>query len=205
MVKAIPARGCSWSPSSLCSLHHQYGWQPDRIVANALFADGAAAIVGGGGPAKTRAPHVERSAWQVAANGSLVLPDSEDVMSWRIGDHGFDMTLSPAVPDMIRQSLRLWLAEWLRSQGRSLADIRSWAIHPGGPRILTACGEALDLSSQRLEPSRQILARYGNMSSPTVLFILEELLRAKADAPAVALAFGPGLTIEAMLLDPSRD
>ena len=188
----------------LCSLHQQYGWQPDRIVANALFADGAAAIVGGGTPAKPRSHDDAPPAWQVVANGSLVLPDSEDAMSWRIGNHGFDMTLSPCVPDMVRQSLKPWLAEWLKSQNRSLEDIASWAIHPGGPRILTACGEALDLSPGLLEPSREILARFGNMSSPTVLFILKELMRAEADRPCVALAFGPGLTIEAVLLESDR-
>ena len=180
----------------LCSLHHQYGWQPDRVVANALFADGAAAIVGG-----RVSPERHSSRWQVTANGSLVLPDSQDAMSWRIGDHGFAMTLSATVPDMIRQSLRAWLAEWLKSQNRSLDEIESWAIHPGGPRILTACGEALDLSPEQIKPSREILARYGNMSSPTVLFILNELTRAASRGPCVALAFGPGLTIEAMLLE----
>ncbi len=183
----------------LCSLHHQYGWQPDRIVANALFADGSAAIVGGRVSAESPS-----SRWQMTANGSLVLPDSQDAMSWRIGDHGFNMTLSATVPDVIRQSLKSWLAEWLASHNRSLDDIECWAIHPGGPRILTACGEALDLSPEQIKPSRDILARYGNMSSPTVLFILEELTRIGARGPCVALAFGPGLTIEAMLLESSR-
>ncbi len=178
----------------LCTLHHQYGWQPDRIVANALFADGAAAVVGSSRDSQP-AP-----AWKVIANGSLVLPDSEDAMSWQIGDHGFDMTLSSCVPDMIRESLKGWLSAWLASQGLSLNEVGSWAIHPGGPRILSACGEALDLDAEQIKPSREILSRCGNMSSPTVLFILNELMQANAPRPTVALAFGPGLTIEAVLL-----
>lgn len=186
----------------LCSLHQQYGWQPDRIVANALFADGAAAIVGTGCDAETRPSRNGTSPrWKALANGSLVLPDSEDVMSWRIGNHGFEMTLSPRVPEMIRQSLRPWLSAWLHTNDRSLAEVRSWAIHPGGPRILSACGDALGLSSAELNPSREILSRYGNMSSPTVLFILNQLMKENAERPSVALAFGPGLTIEAMLME----
>jgi predicted naringenin-chalcone synthase len=79
-------------------------------------------------------------------------------------------------------------------------DIRGWAIHPGGPRILAACAEALELSDVALRPSQQVLADYGNMSSPTVLFILEQFRRQPDRLPCVVLAFGPGLTIEAALL-----
>jgi predicted naringenin-chalcone synthase len=186
----------------LCSLHHQYGWQPDRIVANALFADGAAAIVGRSSPTRSRHDRSDDSStWKVTANGSHVLPDSEELMNWRIGDHGFEMTLSPRVPDLIRQSLKPWLCEWLHQQGRRLEDVGSWAIHPGGPRILSACGETLNLAPRLLEPSREILARYGNMSSPTVLFILKELIAAQAKRPCVGIAFGPGIAIESMLIE----
>ena len=76
----------------------------------------------------------------------------------------------------------------------------SWAVHPGGPRILAAFGEAAGLDRTMLEPSYQVLAEYGNMSSPTVLFILERLRRIEAARPCVALAFGPGLAVEAVLL-----
>lgn len=185
----------------LCSLHHQYGWQPDRIVANALFGDGAAAVVGRGLHKKDSHARAASLRWKVTANGSVVLPDSEELMSWRIGNHGFEMVLSPSVPDLIRQSLRPWLSEWLNRNDRCLEHIGSWAIHPGGPRILSACGEALDLKPHQLRPSRDILADYGNMSSPTVLFILKGLMQANAERPCVALAFGPGLAIEAMLVE----
>jgi prepilin-type processing-associated H-X9-DG protein len=178
----------------LCSLHQQYGWHPDRIVANALFADGAAALVAvqSGGSANR--------GWRVAASGSTILPETADLMSWRIGDHGYEMTLSPRVPDVIRQALRPWLSQWLGRHGLDVVDIGSWAIHPGGPRILKACGEALRLDGTQLEPSQRILAEYGNMSSPTVLFILQQLMRAAAPRPCVMLAFGPGLTVEAALV-----
>ncbi len=122
------------------------------------------------------------------------------MMSWSIGDHGFEMTLSPRVPDTIRQSLRPWLEQWLAEQQTSIEEIGSWAIHPGGPRILDACAEAAQLSNDTLAPSRSVLADYGNMSSPTVLFILNQLRAANAPRPCVMLAFGPGLAIESALV-----
>lgn len=178
----------------LCSLHFYYGWDPEKVVANALFADGAAALVG----IEPRAG--PRSVWEVAATGSYLLPDSEDAMAWRIGDHGFEMTLSPRIPGLINQRLRPWLAEWLRLQGYSLEHVHTWALHPGGPRILGAVEKALGLPAEASAASRAILRECGNMSSPTLLFILERLLNAGEATPCVALAFGPGLVVEAALL-----
>ena len=177
----------------LCSLHHQYDADAQQMVANALFSDGAAAVVGCSSD-NNSAP------WQLIDQFSCVLPDTTDLMSWRIGDHGFVMRLSPHVPHVIEQTLRPWLAEHLSRHSLHVDDIRSWAIHPGGPRILTSCADSLVIDHAFLEPSRRVLADFGNMSSPTVLFIIDEL-RARADSlPCVALAFGPGLTIEAALL-----
>ncbi len=178
----------------LCSLHHQYGMDPGRVVANALFADGAAAVVGRAG---RKGAEIR---WQVAAHGSTVLPDTEELMKWCIGDHGFEMTLSPRVPATICQSLTPWITQWLAAQQTSIAAIGSWAIHPGGPKILDACNEALGLDDKALSPSRRVLTNYGNMSSPTILFILQELQEAAAPLPCVLLAFGPGLTIEMALV-----
>ncbi|NOX53579.1 MAG: type III polyketide synthase [Planctomycetes bacterium] len=178
----------------LCSLHQQYGWHPERIVANALFADGSAAVVGKGCPAEAPLP------WRLVSSGSTILPHSADLMSWRIGDHGFEMTLSPRVPEVIRRELCDWLQQWLSQAGLQIGNICSWVIHPGGPRILKACAETLGLSDAQLRPSQKVLAEFGNMSSPTVLFILERLMQADASRPCVMLAFGPGLTIEAALL-----
>jgi predicted naringenin-chalcone synthase len=177
----------------LCSLHYHYGWNPSKMVANALFADGAAAVVG----APTAAAP---DAWRVAATGSCLVPDSADAMTWTIGEHGFEMTLSKQVPALIARHLRPWLAAWLEREGVALSEVRSWAIHPGGPRILSAVEEGLDLPREAAAASRAVFAAHGNMSSPTVLFILDRLRRQGASRPCVALAFGPGLMAEAVLL-----
>jgi predicted naringenin-chalcone synthase len=176
----------------LCSLHFAYGWDPEMLVANTLFADGAAALVGKGGG--------ESEGWRVQASGTLLMPESEEAMSWRIGDHGFRMTLSPLVPERIRSHLAGWLTEWLGEQGLAIEDVGSWAVHPGGPRILDAVEAALELPDEALAVSRDILRTHGNMSSPTVLFIVERMRREEAPRPCVALAFGPGLVVEAALL-----
>lgn len=173
----------------LCSLHYYYGWDPQRVVANALFADGAAALIVGNGT----------EAWNVRDNACCLLPDSEADMSWRIGDHGFEMTLSKRVPSLIARHVRPWLQTWLARHELTIETIGSWAVHPGGPRILDAAGEALGLSEEQLRPSREVFAEYGNMSSPTVLFIVERLRQQDARRPCVALGFGPGLNAEAAL------
>ncbi|MCH9655928.1 MAG: type III polyketide synthase [Planctomycetes bacterium] len=179
----------------ICTLHQQYGWCPDKIVANALFADGAAAVVGKQGT------NPSRESWNLVASGSTLIPDSEEMMSWRIGNHGFEMTLSPQIPDLINDTLRSWLESWLAHQGFTIEEIGSWAIHPGGPRILNAVAEAVGFDEWQLTPSREILAEYGNMSSPTVLFILKKLQSQNAKLPCVMLGFGPGLAIEAALIN----
>jgi predicted naringenin-chalcone synthase len=177
----------------LCSLHYQYNWDPQRIIANAIFADGAAALIGAGAAA---AP---AEAWRVTSSGSCLIPASSDAMTWVISDHGFVMTLARRVPALIAQHLRPWLTSWLASHGLALADIASWAIHPGGPRILSAVEESLGLSRERTADSWEVFAEYGNMSSPTVGFILERLRDRGAPRPCVALGFGPGLVAEAAL------
>ncbi|MEN8148855.1 MAG: type III polyketide synthase [Planctomycetota bacterium] len=174
----------------LCSLHFQYPWSFDNVVANALFADGAAAVVAepGTGP------------WTVAACGSHVFPDSREAMTWNVTDHGFTLTLSPKVPSLIETGLRPWVEEFLGAQGLALGDVRSFAVHPGGPKILDSVEEALSMPPDSLAVSRKVLAEYGNMSSPTVLVILERMRRRDAPLPCLALAFGPGLTAEAALI-----
>jgi predicted naringenin-chalcone synthase len=179
----------------LCSLHHQYTSDLQQIVANALFSDGAGAIVGS---AENCA--AQEAVWQVVDQQTYVVPETDDLMSWRIHDHGFQMTLSPRVPDVIGESLRPWMACWLTKHRLAISDIGGWAIHPGGPRILTACGNALGLDEEMLRLSRGVLADFGNMSSPTVLFILERLQHKANTRPCVMLAFGPGMTIESALL-----
>ena len=177
----------------LCSLHFAYGAAPEQWVANALFADGAGAFV------VAPTPHLD-AAWRVAAHGSCLFPESHDAMAWRIGDHGFEMALSPRIPGLIRTHLRPWLIEWLAGQGLSLPQVCSWAIHPGGPRVLDAVAQALALSSASTAVSAEILATCGNMSSATMVFLLERLRQQDAPRPCVALGFGPGLIAEVALL-----
>src|SRR5262249_6839608 len=156
----------------LACLHYHYGWDPQRIVANALFADGAAAVAGSAaGPA---------GAWRLRASGSCVVPDTADAMTWTIGDHGFEMTLSKKGPQLIARNLRRWLGGWLEDQGVGLAGVASWAVHPGGPRILEAVEEGLGLPRTVSADSRAVFAEHGNMSSPTILFILERMQRRQA-------------------------
>ncbi|NNK61672.1 MAG: type III polyketide synthase [Gemmatimonadetes bacterium] len=175
----------------LCSLHFAYGWDPEMLVANTLFADGAAALVGWSGT----------DGWAVRDQGTLLMPDSQEAMTWRIGDHGFRMTLSSQVPERIRSHLAGWLVPWLAERGLRPDQVGSWAVHPGGPRILEAVEDAMELPDGALRVSRETLRDYGNMSSPTVLFILERMRREAAPRPCVALAFGPGLVVEAAILD----
>jgi prepilin-type processing-associated H-X9-DG protein len=182
----------------LCTLHHQYGWNPDQIVANALFADGSAAVV----CVPATDAHQSEATLSALSSASTIVPETEDLMSWRIGDHGFQMGLSPRVPDVIRGTLRPWLAGWLAKEGVELDQVGQWAIHPGGPRILQACVEALELPSEAIAASKGVLAEFGNMSSPTILFILDRLQQQNAPGPWVLLAFGPGLTVEAALVSP---
>ncbi|MGZ3356835.1 MAG: type III polyketide synthase, partial [Isosphaeraceae bacterium] len=163
----------------LCSLHQQYGWDADKVVANALFADGAAAVVAIND--ESTRPH----RYRVLASGSTVIDDSEDAMSWRIGNQGFEMSLSPRVPDLICEHLRPWLEDWLKHHGLDLARVGSWAVHPGGPRILSAVAEAMGLDRLALDFSHQVLADHGNMSSPTILFILDRLDKAETPRPCV--------------------
>jgi predicted naringenin-chalcone synthase len=179
----------------VCSLHFQYGWDISQIVVNALFADGAAAMV-----IVPEAVRLENRAFSILANGSTILPDCEDAMSWRIGDHGFMMTLSQRVPELIATHVGPWLRDWLARQDLAIDSVGSWAVHPGGPRILSAFGEAAGLDRSMLEPSYRVLVEHGNMSSPTIAFILERLRMLKAPRPCVAIAFGPGLAVEAALL-----
>ncbi len=198
-AEADPAARVLVCAVELCSLHYHYGWNPKRMVANALFADGAAAVVGGGEPGAS-APGAG-DAWRVVAHSSCLFPDSEYAMTWHIGDHGFDMTLSTRVPNLIAANLRPWVERWLDENGLALGDVASWAVHPGGPRVLTDVEQALGLDPAATAVSREVLGECGNMSSPTVLFLLERLRRQGAPRPCVALGFGPGLVVEAALIN----
>ena len=190
----------------LCSLHFQYGTAADQIVANSIFADGAAALVG-----RAAGDQLPDRRWRLVDHCSTILPGSAGQMGWTIGDHGFEMTLSAEVPGTIAGPLPGLVDQLLGRHGDSRADVDHWAVHPGGPRVLAAVETALGLGPDRLAGSRQILAEHGNMSSSTILFILDRLLTgadtatqrpeiASAEETCVAMAFGPGLTAELALL-----
>lgn len=151
-------------------------------------------------PARGSGGRAASDPWRVTATGTHLMADSAEAMTWRVGDHGFRMTLSARVPELIEAHLRPWLVGWLDEQGLGLDDVQSWAIHPGGPRILAAAENALGLARESTAVSRSVLRECGNMSSATILFILDQMRAERAPRPCVALAFGPGLAVEATLL-----
>jgi predicted naringenin-chalcone synthase len=147
----------------LCSIHQQYSEDPQQMVANSLFADGAASCL---------------------------------VVSREI-----QMMLSPEVPLVIERELKGPFEKWLNSNQLSQHDIQGWAVHPGGPRILDSVENGLGLSPTMIQASRHVLAHHGNMSSPTVFFVLQELeMQILGMQNCVLLGFGPGLHVEAILL-----
>ncbi len=200
----------------LCSLHYQYGYDPDRIVSGALFADGSASVVLQSVPPTTPQSVLKSSGdssqidegqdaaatgvGRMVATGSCLVPDSRDAMTWRIGDTGYEMTLSARVPGLIEANLKDYLAGWLAQQGETIDSIQGWAVHPGGSRILTATRDALGLCDDDLATSRGVLNDHGNMSSSTMLFILNRFAKADRPKPWVMLGFGPGLEIEVALI-----
>jgi predicted naringenin-chalcone synthase len=194
----------------LCSLHFSYGWDPGRLIANALFADGAAGAVVSQKEKLQQIQTVARpgARWSVQSLSSRLLPDSSQAMTWVIGDHGFEMTLASNVPTLIADHLGQWCQGWLGQAGLDIKSVGSWAVHPGGPKVLSAINDALSLPVDALTASRDVLARQGNMSSATILFILEEIRQNhkhqnKTDNTVACIGLGPGLMAEGMLLTPA--
>jgi predicted naringenin-chalcone synthase len=133
---------------------------------------------------------------RLTQGAARLIESARESMTWRITDHGFAMTLAREVPVIVRQSLVTFVDD---ACGGSRP--RTFVVHPGGPGILEAVDEALDLRGDSgLAAARTVLRRVGNVSSGTVLFVLEELLRTDCELPAMLLAFGPGLTVESMML-----
>ena len=192
----------------LCTVHMQASDDPDTIVASSVFSDGAAAAVVTGremGDSPDEAGDSVGAVLDLDAFDTTLTPVGEGDMAWTIGDHGFEMVLSRYVPAIIGEHIHGALAPLLGGDvslaGRPAA-VDLWAVHPGGRSILDKVQQALALSEAQLEPSRSTLAEHGNMSSATVLFVLQRLLRAVTTAPqrVCAMAFGPGLTVESALL-----
>lgn len=188
--------------AELCTLHFQIEDSLESVVVNSLFSDGAAATVVS---ARERDDAAGRLAY---VDGQCHLDDdSMEDMTWAIGDTGFTMGLSSRVPDVVGTNLPSYVDELFSAHDLEPEDLDFWAIHPGGRRIVEAAGEALGLSDEDLADSLAVLHEYGNMSSPTILFVLQRILQKRAQgdgAPpdrGIAMAFGPGLTIEGALFE----
>ena len=175
----------------LCSLHFQLKDDLDTMVANAIFADGASAALIAG-----TEPSAGGSFLEFEAFDSQILPESEEDMAWSIGNTGFGMKLSAYVPRIINENLGTILDGILSKAGRSVDQIDIWAVHPGGKAILEKIESALDLAPEELAVSYDILRRFGNMSSVTIMFVLKEILADQRSGEMLAVAFGPGLTVE---------
>lgn len=179
--------------TELCSLHIQTEFTINNIIGNALFADGSAAVIIGAQPRDG-----EKVLWEIEQCMFFALPNSQDVMTWKIGEHGFVMNLGPEVPIHIGGQIKS-IAEQLVA-GHTTLDQTAWLIHPGGKAIISAIEKACDINPEKTKASWDILANYGNMSSPTFLFVLERALAKQDQEWAVGLAFGPGLSVDGMLL-----
>ena len=182
----------------LCTLHMQVNDAPDSILANSLFADGAAAAI-----VSARVPEPRSAAYRLHGFESALVASSEQEMAWEIGDEGFNIVLSSYVPDIIGANIRALLGGVLQRQNLAFDKIDEWAVHPGGRAILDKVQQSLALKPEALNASRSILRDYGNMSSATILFVLKELLDEAECEPAMtcAMAFGPGLTVETAVLE----
>lgn len=205
MVRADPAARVLVVSVELCTLHFQKSHDPDHLVSNALFGDGAAACLVLGQPLASLAGADPAPSLALRAFHCGLAPEGVQDMAWHIGDFGFEMTLSGYVPALIQRGIGQLTADLLHDLPVRREDIRHFALHPGGRKILEAIEQALELSKEDNRYAYQVLRDYGNMSSATVLFVLRELLAAATPAdhgaPVLSCAFGPGLTMEAMLLE----
>lgn len=182
--------------TELCSIHFQKENTDDNLLANALFADGSAAVLFEASPRKGITLELEESHCELATEG-------EHDMTWTVGDLGFEMRLSSYVPDIIRSGIRNLTRSLLAKIRRQPSDISFYAIHPGGKKILETIESELGMSKDQNRYAYQVLRNFGNMSSPTVLFVLQALcqdLRPEDDQKRIlSFAFGPGLTLESAL------
>lgn len=184
--------------TELCSLHFQKESTEDNLLANGLFADGAAALLMEKNPVK---------GWNfsTAAFHNALSFTPEQHMAWSIGNFGFEMKLSSYVPDVIQGGIRKLTTEMLEKINKEIRDIKHFAIHPGGKKILEAIEKELGITKVQNQPAYHVLNNFGNMSSPTILFVLNEIFKnlnsADENAHVLSFAFGPGLTMESILFN----
>ncbi|HST35522.1 MAG TPA: type III polyketide synthase [Allosphingosinicella sp.] len=170
----------------LCTLHLQERQELEPLLAMLQFSDGAAAALLSAEPEGLELSHLF----------SCALEDSAELIQWKIGDTGFEMTLSGEVPGRIQHALADENVRATLYNGWGPGEIDSWAIHAGGRSILDAAEKGLELPQGSLWASREVLAQYGNMSSSTLMFVLAALMARPGTGKGVALAFGPGLAAE---------
>ncbi|HMG89887.1 MAG TPA: type III polyketide synthase [Chryseolinea sp.] len=188
--------------TELCSLHFQKAPTDDNLISNALFGDGAAAVLIEG---KTTAP------LRLKAENffSDLVIEGEDDMAWAIGDLGFEMKLSTYVPSIIKGGILKLTTSLLDKISKNINDVRFFAIHPGGRKILESIEDELGITKCQNAPAYHVLKNYGNMSSPTILFVLQEIFNKLVPGDhgehILSFAFGPGLTLESMVLKIEMD
>jgi predicted naringenin-chalcone synthase len=193
IVRSEPAARVLVVNLELCTLHLKETTDLEQVLSFLLFGDGCAACLVSADPAGAAMDSFR----------ALLVPDTRNLITWNIRDYGFDMVLSGQVPAAIQEGLRLRTAEVLA--GAPVGSIDLWAVHPGGRTVLDAVERAFELAPTALAASRDVLRRYGNMSSATVMFVLETLLRSPIKgATGCAMAFGPGLIAETMLFRSGR-
>ncbi len=196
-VRAFPNHIAVLLSVELCSLT----WQRDdvstaNLISAGLFGDGAAAVVVAGSETGLVGP-------EVVATRSTFYPHTEDVMGWDVSEKGFQIVLSPDVPRMVEEHLREDVETLLASRGLTRLDVGSWIIHTGGPKVLEAVQAALQLPPDALALSWDCLRRVGNLSSASVLVVLEDVLARHRGEPgtySVLAAMGPGFCSEVVLL-----
>ncbi|HUA36631.1 MAG TPA: 3-oxoacyl-[acyl-carrier-protein] synthase III C-terminal domain-containing protein [Candidatus Binataceae bacterium] len=194
-VRAYPNENAVLLSVELCSLTIQLGdVAMPNIIATGLFGDGAVATIVG--PQAGTGP-------EILASKSVFYPETEDIMGWDVSEKGFGIILSARLPDLIRARLRSDVDSFLASHKLSRSDLGSFVLHPGGPKILQAVEEALELKNCELAPSWDCLARYGNLSSGSVLIVLEEVMQRRRPVPGtlgLVMAMGPGFCSEMVLI-----
>ncbi len=181
--------------TELCTLHFQREATMDNIGASMLFADGSAAVLVT--PDDYSAPGLHLRHFY-----SEIIPKGKKDMSWELSSSGFLMTLSGYIPDLIAEDFATLIQRALHPNGMHAGDIHYWCVHPGGKRILEAVQKSLRLEDNALAISAAVLKEYGNMSSPTILFVLKALLeQMEHNKPLLGAAFGPGLTMETFVAE----
>lgn len=185
----------------LCSIHLQASEVADQLISASVFADGAAGMI-----ISKKKP--EGNGFELKQFSTSIAEKSEQDMAWTIGDTGFEMVLSTYVPDIIESNLQEAIRPLFEDFALTPAEIDHWALHPGGRAIIDKIQKSFTLNDKQITSSRKILAEFGNMSSATILFVLEHLLQGKSEHKSesvLAMAFGPGLTIESGLLSKIQD